>query len=265
MACTLLNIPLGVAQRGQLAYQEGFANSLWGVLGSVLGLIAILIVIALRGGLPWLVLAMAGAPTLATAINGVYLFGYKHSWLRPAWGAATRAAAKHILSLGSLFFVLQVASAVGYQSNTIIIAQMLGADQVTQYAIPMKLFSFITVILGFVLAPLWPAYGEAVARHDIRWIKKTLSRSVALTLFVALPLVCLFVVLGRPLIHLWVGSGVTPSTLLLVGIGLWTLIYAVMNTIAMFLNGINVIRFQAVTRAHHGGGKYHSFHLCSSG
>ena len=59
-----LNLPLGVVQRVQMGYQEGYQTSLYQCLGSIFGLIAVLLVIYVEGGLAWLVLAMAGGPVL---------------------------------------------------------------------------------------------------------------------------------------------------------------------------------------------------------
>jgi Na+-driven multidrug efflux pump len=65
LACFAANLPLGVVQRVQWGYQEGFFNNLWESAGKVLGLTGLLLVIYLKAGLLWLVLAMAGAPVLA--------------------------------------------------------------------------------------------------------------------------------------------------------------------------------------------------------
>jgi O-antigen/teichoic acid export membrane protein len=65
LACFAANLPLGVVQRVQWGYQEGFFNNLWESAGKVLGLWGLLLVIYLKAGLLWLVLAMAGAPVLA--------------------------------------------------------------------------------------------------------------------------------------------------------------------------------------------------------
>jgi O-antigen/teichoic acid export membrane protein len=52
---------------------------------------------------------------------------------------------------------------------------------------------------------------------------------------------------GRTLIHLWAGDQAHPSTLLIVGFGLWMMISPAGNAIAMFLNGAHIVRFQVVT------------------
>ena len=62
---------------------------------------------------------------------------------------------------------------------------------------------------------------------------------------VALPSL-LFVLFGVQIVHFWVGPEITPSFLLLAGMGLWTIMLCLGNTLSMFLNGANIIRFQIV-------------------
>ena len=246
VGCFLVNLPLGVIQRTQMGYQEGFANGIWRAAGNLLGLAGVVLAITLRAGLPWLVLAMSGAPVIATLLNGIVVFGFQRPWLRPQFRSFSTRSAGRILNVGVFFFVLQVASAVGYRSDNIILARILGPEMVTQYAVPLRLFSIIPMLQGFVLMPLWPAYGESTARGDVAWIKKTLRRSLVLSVVVSAPLVLVLVVFGVPILHWWVGPEVTPSTALLAGFGLWTLLSSLGGPLAMFLNGLGVMKFQAV-------------------
>src|SRR5581483_6298156 len=55
--CFAANLPLGVVQRVRMGYQDGFVSNLWLGLGNLLGLGALVAVIAARAGLPWLVAA----------------------------------------------------------------------------------------------------------------------------------------------------------------------------------------------------------------
>lgn len=246
MGCFLISIPLGIIQRVQWGYQEGFMSNIWESVGSLLGLIGILVAMYFEVGLPWLILAMAGAPVIALILNGFLLFGFRRVWLRPHVNHVTRFAIRKILGTGSLFFILQIAASILLLSDNIIIAQVLGASAVVAYAIPQKIFSMIDMILDMVITPLWPAYGEAMSRGDITWIKQTFFRSlVAVILFTS---VCsLFLVrFGTHLISFWTRSTVNVELSLLIGFSVWTVIKAAGTATAMFLNGINVIRFQAI-------------------
>jgi O-antigen/teichoic acid export membrane protein len=99
IGCFLFNIPTGIVTRVQVGYQDGFSANLWSSLGSVLCLVSLLLVIHLRGSLPYLVLAMAGAPVLALLLNGAVLFSVQRPWLVPSWSCVTTAASKDLWRL----------------------------------------------------------------------------------------------------------------------------------------------------------------------
>jgi len=244
LVCFAVNLPLGIVQRVQRGYQEGYLNSLWDSGGRVLALLALLLVIYIRGGLVWLVLALAGTPALGALGNGISLFCYRRPWLLPKWRLATTAGAGKIFRLGILFFVLQFAGALSYQSHNIILTQILGPAAVTQYAVPQRLFLLLPMILGFILEALWPACAEALSRQDISWVQKAFQRAVKLGVLLSLPITIIFIFWGPEIIRLWVGKAVSPSLLLLVGLGLWVIISAAYGPYAMLLNASNILRFQ---------------------
>lgn len=247
VACFLVNLPLGVVTQTQNGYQEGFANSLWAGVGSVLSLAAVVVACYLRAGLPWLVLTMAGVPPVCMLANGVVLFWVRKPWLRPAWSRVRGKAARYVMQTGLLFFVLQLAGVVAYQTDNMVLAQMMGLDTVTVYAVPTRLFAVVPLILGFALMPLWPAYGEALVRGDVKWIRTTLRRSLAAGLLITVPAAVVLTTFGVPIIHVWTRRGnLTPPVELMVGLGIWTVMGAFNWAFAMLLNGLHVIGFQAI-------------------
>ena len=75
-----------------------------------------------------------------------------------------------------------------------------------------------------LLAPLWPAYGEARERGDHAWVKKTLIRSLFIAVGFAAVAATILLAAGPWFMRLWVGDAVTPSSLLLLGLALWKVI-----------------------------------------
>jgi O-antigen/teichoic acid export membrane protein len=244
--CMLINLPMSLVQKIHEGYQEGYINGLWRVAGSLLGLVSVLFMISLQAGLPLLVLAMAASPILVLFLNALFLFFRERPSLLPRVQLFNKTAFLRIFKNGSLFFVLQLAVAVGFQSDNLVIAHYLGANQVPQYAVPMKLFMLIPSMLNFVIAPLWPAYGEAIARRDLTWVRRIFKRSLFLSFGVSLLPSLFLVVFGGRIIEFWVGSEVEADFLLLAGFGLWVILLSLSGPIAMFLNGANVINFQIV-------------------
>lgn len=240
----LLSIPLGIVQRVQMAYQEGFRANIWQAAGSALALAGVLLAIRLRCGLSWLVAALSGGPVVALALNGWAEFRWAKPWLSPSRHCFDWRSARKITGMGVLFVVLQVAAALILTSDNIVIAQVLGAAAVAQYAVPMRLFDVLGSAAGILFMPLWPAYGEALARGDLRWVRKTVVRSQNLTLLICGLPAALLVVFGKSIIHLWVGPTIQPTHLLLAGMAAWTLFLNLGGVLAIFLNGANLMRFQ---------------------
>jgi O-antigen/teichoic acid export membrane protein len=245
VTCFALGLPLSLVGRIQAGFQEGFEPALWGIAGSVVSLISVVLMIALRESLPWLVASSAAGPLLAALANGIVL-SLRRPWLRPQLSSITGDAVRRVFRQGMLFFVLQLGGVIAYQSDNYVINQVLGPEQVTQYAVPFYLFNLAPLLLNLVLGPLWPAYAEAAARGDADWVRHTLSRSVKIALLVTGLPALILVLFGAPIMHLWVGDKVVPAFQLLLALGILSVIMAVSNALAMFMNGLNFLGLQVI-------------------
>jgi O-antigen/teichoic acid export membrane protein len=245
--CFALNIPLDIVQRVQLGLQQGFRTNIWQILSSAMALAGILAAIHLHLGLPALVAALAGAPVFGTAMNAFYFFVINRRDLLPKWRFVSSDVISQITSLGGMFFLLQLVVSISFSADNFIIARTLGAVSVTSYSIPQRMFSIITILITMLITPLWPAYGEAVSRGDMPWVRRTLSRTLlgvfVLTSFGS----AVLILLSNRILLWWVGPQVHPSFLLLLGLGVWAVIQCVSGTLQTFLNGASIMRFQVVT------------------
>jgi O-antigen/teichoic acid export membrane protein len=246
VSISLAGLPLGIVPMTQMAYQEVFKSRIWQAAGNVLSLVTLVIVIALKGDLPWLVLALAGGPVVASLLNGIVLVRQR-SWLVPRLRNVTLAVAKRASRLGSAFFLIQISIVVAFQTDNIVIARILGPDAVTQYAIPMRLFLTIPLLASFVLSPLWPAYREALTRGDERWVRRTFFRSLGFSAALGLFLSAALVVIGPLILRAWVGGGIAPSLSFLLAMAAWTTVNCIYGAFMMYLNGIKAMRFQVIT------------------
>ncbi|MEO0061551.1 MAG: hypothetical protein RLZZ08_111 [Pseudomonadota bacterium] len=246
LICFALAIPAGVVQRVQMALQRGFLSSAWQCAGSVLSLAGVVMAIAGKAGLPVLVLAFAGGPLLANIANSLVFFTAQQPGIAPHPRAATMGAAREVMRTGALFLVLQVAAAVTYNAHNVLIAQILGPETVAQFAVPERMFSMITMLASMALAPLWPAYREAIVRRDMDWMKRTLRRSIITAVLFAAALSIPLVALAPWILRWWVNGAVQAPFALIAGLGLWKIIEAAGLALAMFLNGAHVVKPQVI-------------------
>ncbi len=246
IGCFSISICLTVVTSIQTGYQEGFANSLWNTCGNLLGFGGLLLALDAHARLPWLVLSVAGGPVLGLMLNGGILFYRKKTWLRPRVRLVDAHTSKRLFKMGMLFFALQFASSLAFASDNIVVSHLYGFAAVTEYSVVFKLFSVGTMLLTFILSPLWPAYGEAIARNDIAWVRRTLKRSILFAALFTSGCAIVLLLFGQRIIHLWVGPHLTPSFSLLSGMAAWLIISGVGISVAMLLNGANVVKFQVI-------------------
>jgi len=245
-ASFVVSIPLGVITRAQAGLQKGYSSQIVSAVGNVLSLGAMLLAIMLHSSLAWLVFASVFTGIIATLFNGWILFR-DHPWLAPSWRAYRRSSANKIFKLGMLFFVLQCAVTIGYSSDNIVIAQVLGAAAVALYAVPQKLFGFVSSIVSMGVNPLWPAYGEAMARGDVAWVRRVFFASLWLVLAITVPVCTLLALAGPWILRVAMGKSLHVQTSLLVVLAVWGVVNAVSLAVAMLLNGTGMVRVLTIT------------------
>jgi O-antigen/teichoic acid export membrane protein len=245
-ACFAIEITVGLIQRVQLGLQMGFVTSLWQTAANLLALTAVLAVIQLHGGLPLLIVAFCGTPVVVKLLNGCFFFWRLQPDLAPTFRMVSPGAIRKIARLAFLFAVLNIAVALAFQSDNLVISRILGPEAVTEYSVPQKLFSLISLGIATLIEPLWPAYAEAISRGDSHWVKRALVRSLLGSVIMATLMGVTFVLLGPKLIHLWVGDRIHAGVILLIGLACWTVIQAGGNAIAMFLNGASIVKPQVI-------------------
>ena len=252
--CFALNISMDVVQRVQLGLQQGYRYGLWQLSGSIFGFFGVLSGIAMHVSLPKLVVAIAGAPTFATILNAIHFFGFLRPDLRPRWKFVSLEIISQIAKLGGFFFILQMVVAIAYSADNFIIARMLGAINVPEYSVPQRLFSLVTMMSSMLVSGLWPAYAEAISRGDMFWVRNAVRRSLLLVMLATSIISALLLLMAPKLIYWWVGPRIHPTYLLLLGLAIWAVMSACGDSLAMFLNGASIIRFQVIVASLFGAG-----------
>jgi O-antigen/teichoic acid export membrane protein len=243
----LVGLPLSLIGAVRAAYQESFVQSAFAALGNVLTIVLLVIAVALRASLTILVLATASGPLIAGALNLVVLLRLQRPWLLPQWADVTTSALRSVLGVGLGFMVLQMAYLIGFSTDFLVVAHIVGPSAATDYAIVHRLFSIPSALAAIALVPLWPAYREAISRQDLYWVRRTLRRSIRLTCLAIMPLSVILIILGPSIVELWTGAGARPPIGLYIAMGLFTIAYAIANAYGMVLNGAQAMRYLLAT------------------
>ncbi len=242
-----LGLPINLSQHVQSSLQQGYISNLWMALGSMLSLILVYTAAHRHVPIYVLVAIVAGVPVCLQLCNGLFLFGRQRPDLRPSLSHFERSVANTMLRSGLLFLGLGIAGALAYDSQNLVIAHVLGPGSVGTYAVVQRLYSTIPMVIAFVTQPLWPAFGEAIARREWPWVYRALRRGVLLNAAIAVLPALLLSFFSRPIIAHWTHGSIIAPRSLVIGFSLWAIISAVSSPISMLLNAAQVLAFQVIT------------------
>lgn len=245
-AILAINIPASLIQRVQLGMQQGYWTGVSQLVSALLMLAAVPLVLKNEGSLTALILATLGVQALVNIANaGIWL--HWSGMLRGNWRNTFHVKTMtSLLRTGALFFILQMAAAFAFQSDSIVITQTLGQHAYGDFAVVQRLFLFVSTILNAAMLGLWPAFGDAIARNNTVWAVHILKCTMIGAAAVAL-LVTLMLSAAMPWIMThWLHVSWTPTWGLLATLSIWTVIDAVTVATAAFMNGANMLRIQVV-------------------
>lgn len=223
----VLSLPVQIGTTVFQAKQEGYLAHLWDLARSALRFAAIVIVVRTDLGIAGLAAAYALPPLLGGIASVVHLFGLRHRPLAPRPGHAGRVWLRPLLRLGVQFTGLTLAGLVVSYTDNLVIAHVLGPIAVPPYAVTFMLAQLVILLVMMLLDAAWPAYVEAASRGDAEWVRRTHQRLVRVSLAAAAGWGIVLLAVGRPLIRLWAGPDIVPSTALLGAMALLVVVQSV--------------------------------------
>lgn len=197
------------------------------------------------GNLIYLALAMSGCTLTSLICTNIWTYTTLLKRYRPSWRYVRFRMAKGIMSLGFLFFFLQIMSLLFYQSNNLIITHYIGPDEVTVYNIAFKYLQILPMGFTIILAPFWSAFTEAKVNEDYQWMKNARSKLIrTLQLFVVLGIVMVIV---SPYVYKFFFKDVVSIPLI---VTILVFVYQILNMWisiwTQLLSGLGKIRLQLI-------------------
>lgn len=227
------------------ADQQPAKASLIELIGQFMSLISIIILVVFtEGSLIYLGLALCISPILVLIVANYYVFGGKYKEFKPSIKSVDFKYAKSLFQLGGLFFIIQIASIIQYESANIIIARSFSTADVTSFNIVYRYFGIINMAFAIFLTPFWSASTEAFLKNDFSWIKDSIKKYNILNLLLFLGS-CIMLFFAQDLYDLWLGKG---TLLIDFKLSLWGFVFFNVfifgSKYVSFLNGISALRIQ---------------------
>lgn len=230
------------------ADQQPAKASAINVLGQLLSLIFIFILVkTTQGSLVKLGIALCISPVLVLLGANFFFFRKVYKKYQPKLSKVRFSHIKGLFNLGLLFFIIEIAVVVQFETANVIIARNFGTTQVTAYNIVFKYFGLLNMIFTIFLTPFWSASTEAFLKKDMAWIKKGIKKYNLLNILLSGAGV-IMLVFSEQVYNLWLGKGTISIGWTL---SLWGFLY--FNVLIFggkyvnFLNGISALRLQLYT------------------
>jgi len=239
-----LNVPLNSANNAWMALQKGYVSGFWELIQTLLTLGGLIAASVATTNLLVFVGVVYAAIVAANAGSLLHLL-VVHPELRPHHRAPF-AEVREVLHEGFLLFALNLVGGLSFLLDNVLALQLLGPEASAQMTIALRI---CMTGLGFLLVisqPLWPAFTEAAATLDKRWIRRNFLRGTALLTGISGAGSVVLIMFGERLLRFWLHGSLGLGRPLLLAICAWVLAQALIRVPHLFLNALSIMRFQIV-------------------
>lgn len=207
------------------------------------------------------------APALALGIAasfGLVMWGVNHQWsptlvvslslVAPLIGSAAGLflmpftlgirliRPSRVFRGGFWFFMIEACTILIFQADIFLINLFLGAAQAAVFALHAQLFAFVQMALYYIVAPYWPAFGEAWHCGERQWLRVTARRLGFTTAALSIAGAMLLLATGRPLMDRWSHGTVAWNPTLALMLGTGVVVQSVTGVFATALGALGIAR-----------------------
>jgi O-antigen/teichoic acid export membrane protein len=179
-------------------------------------------------------------------IGSIYYFSSRYKNIRPSFKFVDLSYAKSISNLSFKFFLIQISSVIIFSSSNIIIIQLLGPGEVTNYNIVYKYFSVVLILFSIILTPFWSAVTDAYVKNELEWVKNLISKFKQLWL-VSSVVVIIMIALSSFVYSIWIGEDFEVPQMLNILMGLFVILICWSYIFTNFINGVGKLKIQLYT------------------
>lgn len=246
MCLFAVRLPLSIPRCIYMSYQEGYIYQLWMGLSNILSLLSLLIAQQYQANLPLLIASFFGSIMLGDLLAGIHIFHFRQPCLKPRFADYNIKTTKKLLSVGMQFWIAQISAISIFQSDLIIVSQLFGISAVADYGILQKFFFIIDAISSAFIMPLWPAYADAKARQDYKWIRKKLQDSIVITSIWSICAGSFISIFLELILEHWVGKSFSAKPELVIGMFCTYTLLSISQCMAIASNGIGEVKLQSI-------------------
>ena len=184
------------------------------------------------------------APLLVATI--IVFFG-KLKRFKPSVSYCDRESIKSIMSLGGIFFGLQILYMIIISTNDYLITLFVNPNSVVEYQIYYRFFSFGSTAFTLALTPIWSVVTKAIYEKNIDWTKKLYKKLILLALLSSCLEFCITIVLQLAINIFYAENAITVDYFYSICFSLMGSLMIFNAALSSITNGMGKLRCQTIS------------------
>lgn len=238
-----LALPTQIPARIHLALGEGHIGSAFTMAAQVVSTVAGAAWALGHGSFAGFCFIVFIGPSLGGLVNFLFLHARRRGYL-PGLHWLDKQARRPLVHVALMFFLINIASAVSVQSDSLIVSQALGADMVARFSLYSRLFLLPSVFIAFAGQTLVSEFSRLIAARA-RTEALALFRKVLVLSTVAGIVLSGFLALTAPtIIRVWTGRSFPVDHGARVAFAIWGVMFCAGPVFGTFVNAARAVRYQ---------------------
>jgi O-antigen/teichoic acid export membrane protein len=154
------------------------------------------------------------------------------------------ALVRELLPVSFMFMCVQVSETLLSSVPYLILSRTSGLSEVARFGVLSRFCSVPLNILSAVLPACWVVFTVAWERRDYIWLRTRLFWNCGLTVLVCACYTLFLATYGETVLRIWTQGKVQAEPILLIALGGWLCISAVVYWLNTFLHSITDLRFE---------------------
>lgn len=242
-----LLLPLRVADTTLHAQQRGYIGVFFAIGIQILNLLALVSMKLTGASLTGFTLAFMGTSWLGNAILFFWLFHTRQPDLKPNLKLLSRQAISQVGAPGLFFFLGTIGELVIMQTDYVVTSKFLGPREVPRYAVAYQLYNNLFPLVNVWVISLWPAWTEAAAKGEWKWVWGTYRRVAILSVGTMVGVGVVMGAFGQLVIKWWAGEEAVPPQALLWVMAVYFVVWAWGSLNGNLLNSLGAVRLRVVS------------------
>jgi O-antigen/teichoic acid export membrane protein len=244
---TGLNFVFGLIHVVLAAYHQTGKSNILLLLGQ-LGILVVLYFISFHKiSNAFLIVAsvLSVVPLILNIGLNVYFFRGPFSNLSPSHRQYERKYLRNLVTLGAMFFVIQISAVIIYSTDNLIITWLYGPEQVVTYSLVFRYFSIVQIVFAIIMTPLWTMYVDAYQKKDMRWLSDSINNLVKL-LYIFIGCIIIMIIASPLFFKVWIGNSFDPPLDICLAVSSYIALLAWGNIWVLPLNAAGKIKVQMI-------------------